>query len=157
MTRTLLGLGAAALLTSACLPDSTGPECVRTPLSVVETRGDTVVLNSGLRYIEEEAGTGASVEYCDYVVLEYTGTYPDGVVFDPGRIPVDFTTGFSQVIPGFEQGVIGMQLGGTRRIILPPALGYGPGGVVNPTTGDVVIRPNATLVFDVELVGHDPR
>jgi FKBP-type peptidyl-prolyl cis-trans isomerase len=69
-------------------------------------------------------------------------------VFDTsvGRAPIQFQLGAGQVIPGFEQGIVGMKVGGKRRLTIPPSLGYGSAG--RPPT----IPPNSTLVFDVDLV-----
>lgn len=76
------------------------------------------------------------------VTVDYEGRYTDGVVFDPGGTA---TFPLRQVIPGFRDGVVGMRVGESRTFEVPPEQGYGP----NPTNG---IRPNATLVFDVELL-----
>ncbi len=156
MTRLLLGLGALTLLTAACESEATGPQCEPVPLSTAATRGDTVVLNTGLRYIEGSVGTGTTVAYCDAVLVRYVGSFPDGEVFDPGPRPIDPFLGYGGLVTGFEQGLIGMQVGGTRRLIVPPELGYGSSGLMN-AAGVVVIPGDATLVFDVELLGHAPQ
>jgi len=104
----------------------------------------------GLRFGDIRVGCGAAVHSGQIVTVEYTGWLSNGQEFDSsrtaGRQPFAFPLGQQQVIPGFEQGVMGMHIGGKRRLEIPPALGYGPQGV--PPT----IPPSATLVFDVEVV-----
>ena len=83
----------------------------------------------------------------DTVSVHYTGTLDDGEVFDSsaGRGPLTFTVGSGQVIAGWEQGVEGMRIGGKRKLTIPPRLGYGKRGAGS-------IPPNATLIFDIELL-----
>jgi FKBP-type peptidyl-prolyl cis-trans isomerase FkpA len=107
--------------------------------------------DSGLFIEELQAGDGELAEPGRTVLVEYTGWLPDGRQFDSsrqaGRRPIDFVLGQGDVIPGWEEGLQGMRVGGRRRLVIPPSLAYGTEG-----TGGV-IPPNATLVFDVELVG----
>jgi FKBP-type peptidyl-prolyl cis-trans isomerase FkpA len=93
-------------------------------------------------------GTGATAAVGNTVTINYTGMFTNGTVFDTsvGRTPIQFQLGAGQVIPGFEQGIVGMKVGGKRRITIPPSLGYGSAG--RPPT----IPGNTTLVFDVDLV-----
>lgn len=95
-------------------------------------------------------GTGEAVGVGDTVAVLYTGKLEDGTVFDAsvkhGNEPLEFTIGAQQMIPGFDQGVRGMKVGGTRTIVIPAELGYGSAG--RPP----VIPGGATLIFDVELV-----
>ncbi|MDP9349230.1 MAG: FKBP-type peptidyl-prolyl cis-trans isomerase [Gemmatimonadota bacterium] len=147
-SRALLATAALTLALAACNDEPTGPQCEPLELRQGATVGDTLSLTTGLRYIEGRVGTGAAVQYCRAVRLHYTGFLPNGTKFDSSRDrgqPFDFATGFGQVIPGFEQGVIGMKVGGTRRLIIPPNLGYGsqPQGP---------IPANSTLIFDIEVV-----
>jgi FKBP-type peptidyl-prolyl cis-trans isomerase len=143
---TLLAVGL-----SACLEDTSGPDCVPLNNTIVETRGDTVVTSSGLKYIETGAGTSTQeADWCSAVKVQYRGTLLDGTEFDAG--PYDFTPGYGQVVVGMELGVIGMTVDSNRRLILPPSLGYGSRDAVNPQTGEVVIPANSTIVFDLELV-----
>ena len=95
------------------------------------------------------AGDGITAEAGKRVTVHYEGRLTDGTVFDASRNrgqPFAFTIGAGQVIRGWEQGVAGMKIGETRRLTIPPELGYGPNGAGN------VIPPNATLVFDIELL-----
>lgn len=91
----------------------------------------------------------------DIVSVNYTGMLADGTVFDSniGKAPLSFTLGAHQVIPGFENGILGMQIGEQKTLVIPPEKAYGEEGIVNPGTGEVIIPPNATLTFEVELLG----
>lgn len=107
---------------------------------------------SGLQYEDVQVGTGAVARSgCD-VLVHYTGWLADGRKFDSSRDrggPVDFALGQGNVIAGWDEGVAGMRVGGVRKLTIPPALGYGAwaaGGV---------IPPNATLLFEVELLAVD--
>ncbi len=94
-------------------------------------------------------GKGREAKNGDHVVVNYTGTLTDGTKFDSSldrNEPFDFTLGAGMVIKGWDQGVLGMKVGGKRRLTIPSQLGYGERG--SPPK----IPPNATLVFDVELV-----
>ncbi len=109
-----------------------------------------VELEGGLVIIDKVVGTGEKVKANDILTMHYTGKLEDGTVFDsslnPGRDPFRFTIGTGQVIEGWEKGIIGMQTGGKRVLTIPPELAYGERG-----TGGV-IPPNATLIFEVELL-----
>lgn len=98
---------------------------------------------------EVQTGTGAEAINGKKVSVHYTGKLEDGTIFDSSVSrgePIAFVLGAGQVIPGWEQGILGMKVGGKRILIIPPELAYGPQG--RPP----VIPPNATLIFDVELV-----
>lgn len=104
--------------------------------------------NGGLIIKDTVVGTGAEAKVGDLVSVQYTGKLADGKVFDssiPRGQPIQFTLGVGQVIPGWDQGILGMKVGGKRTLTIPPALGYGANGY------PPVIPANATLYFDVEL------
>jgi peptidylprolyl isomerase len=115
------------------------------------TMSDNVVTTpSGLKYIELEEGTGATPERGQTVVVHYTGTLENGNKFDSSRdrnSPFEFKIGTGQVIKGWDEGLSTMKVGGRRQLIIPAELGYGSRGAGG------VIPPNATLLFDVELLG----
>jgi peptidylprolyl isomerase len=104
---------------------------------------------SGLKYIDVVEGDGASPTKGKKVTVHYTGTLEDGTKFDSSKdrnSPFSFTIGVGQVIEGWDEGVATMKVGGQRTLIVPPELGYGQSGAGG------VIPPNATLIFDVELL-----
>ena len=111
---------------------------------------NVVKTNSGLQYIEIKEGTGDFPNKGKTVTVHYIGTLENGKKFDSSHDrgqPFSFKIGVGQVVEGWDEGVMSMKVGGRRTLIIPPELGYGVRGV-----GDV-IPPNATLVFDVELLG----
>ncbi|MEX2571195.1 MAG: FKBP-type peptidyl-prolyl cis-trans isomerase [Gemmatimonadota bacterium] len=103
---------------------------------------------SGLYIRDLEPGSGETATAGSAATVHYTGWLPDGEQFDSSRgaTPFEFTVGAGQVIPGWDEGVAGMQVGGRRQLVIPPSLAYGEAGAGG------VIPPNATLVFDVELL-----
>lgn len=105
---------------------------------------------SGLQIEEITVGEGAVAEAGNTVTVHYTGWLTDGTKFDSSRDRNDafvFPLGARRVISGWDEGVAGMRVGGVRKLTIPPALGYGARGAGG------VIPPNATLVFEVELLG----
>jgi FKBP-type peptidyl-prolyl cis-trans isomerase FkpA len=107
-------------------------------------------LPGGLQYIDVVVGSGGEARAGQNVSVHYTGWLTSGQKFDSSRDPgksFGFRLGGGQVIQGWDQGVVGMHVGGQRRLIIPPNLGYGPQGY------PPVIPPSATLIFDVELLG----
>jgi peptidylprolyl isomerase len=113
----------------------------------VELKDLTTELASGLRYVDLTEGTGAVVPEGATVEVHYTGTLADGTKFDSSRDrgqTLKFPLG--RVIRGWQEGIPGMKVGGRRKLIIPPELGYGARGAGR------VIPPNALLVFDVEVV-----
>lgn len=104
---------------------------------------------SGLDFIEIEAGKGKQAEAGKTVSVHYTGKFQDGKIFDSSVSrgePIEFQLGKGNVIKGWDEGIAMMRVGGKAQLIIPPDLAYGEKGASG------VIPPNATLVFDVELV-----
>lgn len=148
LAASLTALTAAALL-AGCELETTGPQCRELITQPASTSGDTVTTVTGLRYIETKVGTGAEVRSCDAVLISYSGRLAsNNEEFDQGRFA--FVPGMGEVIPGFAQGVVGMRVGGIRRLIIPPALGYGAQPQVDQN-GNIRIPGNSTLIFDVEV------
>lgn len=146
---TWVGLVGFAMLAAGCAEggeepagDTFAPE-LEVDLSAMEQT------TSGLYRRDVTPGTGATAEAGDMVAVHYTGWLPDGTEFDSSRggPPFEFGLGQGEVIPGWDEGVQGMQVGGVRRLVIPPDLAYGARGAGG------VIPPNATLVFEVELLG----
>lgn len=112
--------------------------------------GDEKVITtaSGLKYVELKVGDGPAAKEGSAVKVYYTGKLENGKQFDSnvGQKPFDVTIGKTRVIKGWTEGLQGMKAGGKRKLIIPPGLGYGEGGF-----GDV-IPPNATLIFEVEMI-----
>ncbi len=113
-----------------------------------------VITDSGLQYEDTNVGSGAPAQAGQQVSVHYTGwLYNDsikGAKFDSSKDrndPFGFRLGAGQVIKGWDEGVQGMKVGGARTLVIPPELGYGARGAGG------VIPPNATLMFDVELLG----
>lgn len=112
-----------------------------------------VTLPDGLKYVDFAPGEGAQPGKGDSITVHYTGWLSNGTKFDSSRDrgqPATFTIGTGAVIPGWDEAVITMKVGGKRKLIIPPALGYGAKG--QPPT----IPANSTLVFDVELISVTP-
>jgi FKBP-type peptidyl-prolyl cis-trans isomerase len=114
-----------------------------------QVTGTPVDAGGGLQYVELQEGTGPEAKAGANVSVHYTGWLTDGRKFDSSRDrgqPFSFPLGGGQVIRGWDEGVAGMKVGGRRRLIIPPSLGYGSRGV-GP------IPAGATLLFNVELLG----
>lgn len=109
-----------------------------------QTQGDTMNLES----TDITVGTGAEATTGSTVSVHYTGTLTDGTKFDSSLdrgAPFSFNLGAGQVIKGWDEGVVGMKVGGKRKLVIPPSLGYGDRAVST-------IPANSTLVFEVELL-----
>ena len=109
----------------------------------------TITTDSGLQIEELHVGEGETAEAGQTATVHYTGWLTDGSKFDSSvdrNSPFSFSLGKGMVIRGWDEGVVGMKIGGKRKLTIPPDLGYGANGAGG------VIPPNATLVFEVELL-----
>jgi len=107
------------------------------------------ITDSGLKYEDLVEGNGETAQAGQMVTVHYTGWLENGQKFDSSKDrndPFRFKLGAGQVIRGWDEGVAGMKIGGTRKLTIPANLGYGSRGAGG------VIPPNATLIFDVELL-----
>jgi FKBP-type peptidyl-prolyl cis-trans isomerase len=131
---------AQAASKAAAKPATAGP---------TKVTGEPTKTASGLEYWDIKIGTGAVAQSGHQVKVDYTGWLTSGKKFDSsvgtGK-PFDFMLGASQVIKGWDEGVVGMKVGGKRQLRIPPDLAYGAKGYPG------AIPPNATLIFDVQLV-----
>jgi FKBP-type peptidyl-prolyl cis-trans isomerase len=137
---TALGCGSSG---NSGAPETTSASA---PLKVT---GPPVTTASGLQYWDIVIGTGATATPGSAVKVHYSGFLTNGQKFDSSRDrgePFSFPLGEGQVIKGWDEGVAGMKVGGKRQLRIPPELGYGAAGAGG------AIPPNATLIFDVELL-----
>jgi FKBP-type peptidyl-prolyl cis-trans isomerase len=151
--RNLLVAGVAMLAACGTHDTVTNPNDIGPP-PALPAGTDTVTTASGLKYADIALGTGPAAVDSSVVAVHYTGWLSNGTAFDTseGGLPLQLKVGHHDVIPGFEEGVRGMQVGGKRRLIIPPDLAYGNTSITDGTTGKVVIPANSTLIFDVRLV-----
>src|ERR1700691_227914 len=142
----ILALTAVFVVAQSAAKKSTVPN-TSAPTKVT---GDGVKTSSGLIYWDIRAGNGDVAKEGSHVRVHYTGWLTSGKKFDSsveaGK-PFDFTIGNGEVIKGWEEGLTGMRVGGKRQLHIPPDLGYGAEGSPG------AIPPNATLIFDVQLMG----
>ena len=154
MKKMFLLLLATMLIFAACGGDEpegteTGDSSEEVATEEEECPTETTTTDSGLQIKEIECGEGEEAQKGDTLEVHYEGRLEDGTKFDASRdhgSTFEFQVGAGQVIQGWDEGLIGMKIGGVRELTIPPELGYGPQGA------PPAIPPNATLVFEVELV-----
>ncbi len=152
MAKYLAALAIVLAMTAGFVLAQSGTKKSPTPNTDAPTKvtGDGVKTDSGLQYWEIRVGNGEVAKEGSHVRVHYTGWLTTGKKFDSsvdaGK-PFDFTIGNGEVIKGWEEGVAGMRVGGKRQLRIPPGLGYGADGY------PPVIPPNATLIFDIKLLG----
>lgn len=142
----VLGVATLVLATNACKKKT---EEAAAPHSETPATESVSAAAGELKIDDTKVGTGAEAVSGKRVTVHYTGTLTDGTKFDSSvdrGQPFSFMLGAGQVIKGWDQGVAGMKVGGTRKLTIPADLGYGATGAGG------VIPPNATLLFDVELL-----
>ncbi len=177
MRRTLLAVATLGLLAAACgYPDpyaSSGTVANESPGPSGQAAGSPSVDNcndganlqavtypDGLKVIDLEVGSGPTVVKGVNATVQYTGWLTSCKMFDSsrqaGRTPFQVQVGAGNVIPGWDEGLVGMKVGGKRKLVIPSELAYGPSGQTDQSTGAVIIPPNATLIFDIELTAVTP-
>jgi len=156
--KTLIILSAIFFLTAAVFfaQTSTQKHTAAAPNTKAPTKvtGDGVKTPSGLQYWDIRIGTGQVAKDGDHVKVHYTGWLTSGKKFDSSvdaHQPFDFRLGKGDVIKGWDEGIAGMKVGGKRQLRIPPDLAYGAAGY------QPVIPPNATLIFDVQLLAIMPK
>jgi FKBP-type peptidyl-prolyl cis-trans isomerase len=153
MTRLLFSIAIILTMVAVIVAAQTAARKSAAPNTNAPTKvtGEGVKTPSGLMYWDIRVGNGETAKEGSHVRVHYTGWLTTGKKFDSsvdaGK-PFDFTIGNGEVIKGWEEGVAGMRVGGKRQLRIPPDLGYGADG-----TPDGTIPPNATLIFDVQLLG----
>ena len=156
MTKREIGVAAVLILMSVALSAQTPAHKAHlAPSTSAPTKvtGDGVKTPDGLEYWDIKVGTGEEAKDGDHVKVHYTGWFTNGKKFDSSvdaRQPYDFIIGKSGVIKGWHEGIAGMKVGGKRQLRIPPELAYGEDGYKN------IIPPNATLIFDVQLLAILP-
>jgi FKBP-type peptidyl-prolyl cis-trans isomerase len=136
-----LVLASTVMFAQGGKPDTSAP---------TKVTGEPQKTPGGVKYWDIKVGTGAVAGRGQSVTVHYTGWLENGKKFDSSvdrGEPFTFRIGAHEVIPGWDEGVAGMKVGGKRQLKIPPEMGYGPKGA-----GNGIIPPNATLIFDVELL-----
>jgi FKBP-type peptidyl-prolyl cis-trans isomerase FkpA len=149
----LATLGLSVTLLAQTNTHRTTPVRVPNTNAPTKVTGDGVKTDSGLQYWDIKVGTGAVANEGDHVKVHYTGWFTDGKKFDSSvdaHQPYGFTLGKGDVIKGWDEGVAGMKVGGKRQLRIPPELAYGDAGYKK------IVPPNATLIFDVQLLAVTP-
>jgi FKBP-type peptidyl-prolyl cis-trans isomerase len=155
MARALL-FGFLAVAGVACIEPlrGGGAQCSPLALNVASQEADTITIDTGLRFVPGDSGFGNTAPWCKTLAVQYTAYLTNGTKFDSsidvGRALV-FVPGIGALIDGFEQGVIGMRSCGSRRLIIPPGLAYGPNEVRN-NQGQVIVPANSTVIYDVKVL-----
>lgn len=149
----LIAFCSLAILISGCAKKQEAPVQASAPAqaAVPAAPKPQAVEATELKVEDTKVGTGAIAEAGKSVTVHYTGWLTNGTKFDSSKDhgqPFTFPLGGGQVIKGWDQGVAGMKVGGVRKLTIPSRLGYGADGA-----GGGLIPPNATLVFEVELLG----
>ncbi len=141
--------GGGASPDSGDLANGSQPQEQASNLQATSTVTSSTQSMDGLKIVDTTVGTGTVAENGDVVTVNYTGTFDDGKKFDSSYDngqPLSFTLGTTGIIQGWNLGVLGMKVGGTRELTIPSDLGYGPEG------RSPVIPPNATLHFTITLL-----
>ena len=152
----LLAASAAALLSCT----DSAPKCTSVALGQSGTLGDTVVLVTGLEYIESRVGSGTAAAWCQAATFQYDAFLADGTLWDTSAgltSPYIMVPGMGN-LPGLEQGIIGMRPGGQRHLIIPTSLGFGNTLVrFHSQSGTTtLIPPGSMLFYDITLVSAGP-
>ena len=152
MVKYLVAIAVILMMTAVFVLAQGAAKKSATPNTDAPTKvtGDGVKTDSGLQYWDIRVGNGEVAKEGSRVRVHYTGWLTTGKKFDSSvdaGTPFDFTIGNGEVIKGWEEGVTGMKVGGKRQLRIPPGLGYGADGY------PPVIPPNATLIFDIKLLG----
>jgi FKBP-type peptidyl-prolyl cis-trans isomerase FkpA len=145
--RSFMYLGLILLLVASCSKEEKIGISTDQPANIAENA--YTVTNSGLKYADIKIGSGEEAVAGDSVTVHYSGWLENGKQFDSSVMrnkPLSFKLGSGTVIAGWEEGVAGMKVGGIRQLVIPPDLAYGEYGAAG------VIPPNATLIFDVQLL-----
>jgi len=154
MKRTILLLVCSLVSAAVLVAQAQAPQTSTTPSKPATSKtppaAQWVTTSSGLKYQDVVVGKGPVPKPGDAILVNYTGRFANGKVFDsslsPGRGPFQLHLGRGEVIKGWDEGLSTMHVGGKRTLIIPPELAYGAGGYPG------VIPPNSTLTFDVELL-----
>jgi FKBP-type peptidyl-prolyl cis-trans isomerase len=144
-----LAAALVALLATGCTSAVAPPASTAPTPSSAASEAAVPGFPAGLKVVDKVVGTGAAAKTGDHVTVNYTGWLTDGTKFDSSvdrNQPYEFDLGAGSVIKGWDEGVVGMKVGGKRTLTISPDLGYGAQGAGG------VIPPNATLVFEIELL-----